>query len=733
MADTAVLEDFSPHLILGFAGVAALYLVQTRNYLLFHSLVELFSITVAFAVFIVVWNAREEIENPFFAVLGVAYLYVGGIDLLHTLAYQGMGVFATDSANLPTQLWIFGRYVEGFSIVGAAGLGVTVQSSSRSLSDWDDGFLSRVAGGYAVVVALGLSAIFVFDVFPDAYVAERGLTGFKIVSEYVIIGILLLSILFLSRQRERFETRVFQLLVAAIAFSAVSELAFTFYIDVYGISNAVGHFLKFGSFYLMYLAVVKTGITDPQKTLYRALAQREAEARTFEEAVEHSGHAVVITDRDGTIEYVNPAYEAMTGYTETELLGENPRILQSGSHDDDFYEEMWSTILGGDVWESEIVDERKDGEEFVVNQTIAPITDEEGTIKSFVGVHKDISERKKQEQELLQRYDLLFNSIRDAIVVGDMDLRITNANPEFTEVFGHDLDEVVGDSTKVLYENDEAFERMRREIRKHANAGRFTRTFEYAKRSGQVFPGETTVFHLRDASGTAVGFIALIRDVSDRENRIQQLKVLDRTLRHNLRNDLNIITGYADLIQSRNTGETAENAEKIIETSARIIENASKQREVTDLLSESQSPEKIDLSEIVDAVVTTVREQHASAQISVSAPEECRVRAVPSLSRAIEELVENAVIHSDQPEPTVDIEIDRTEETIAIAVADEGPGIPEIEQQVLTGEKEIGPLQHGSGVGLWLVNLIVRQSDGVLSFDEREPRGSVVTIRLPAN
>ncbi|MGQ4556986.1 MASE3 domain-containing protein [Halobellus sp. GM3] len=732
MARASALKGFRTHLILGLVGVVALYLIQVRNYLLFHSLVELFSVTVAFAVFIVVWNARGDIENPFFAVLGVAYLFIGAVDLLHTLAYQGMGVFATDGANLPTQLWLLGRYLEAFSLVGAAGLAITVQSRSRPRSKRDDDSLALVVVGYAAVVALGLSSVFVFDVFPQAYSPAGGLTDFKIVSEYVVMGLLLLSILFLSRRRERFESRVYQLLVAAVALSVVSELAFTFYIDVYGVSNAAGHFLKFGSFYLMYLAVVKTGITEPQKTLYRALARREAEARRFEEAVEHSGHAVVITDRDGTIEYVNPAYEEVTGYTEAELLGENPRILQSGEHDDAFFEELWGTILAGEVWESEFVDERKSGERFVVNQTIAPITDEEGEIRHFVGVHKDISERKKQEQELLERYDLLFNSIRDAIFVVDRDHRITNANPAFTGLFGYELDDVAGDSARVLYDSEESFARVRREVRKRANEGRFTQMIEYEKRTGQIFPGETTVFRLHDADGEEVGFITLVRDVSDRENRIQQLKVLDRMLRHNLRNDMNVIQGYADLIRHRNGEAVAEDAREIIETSDRIVETVNKQREVTELLSRSRPPQRVDLTSAVDTVAAAVREQYGPVQLSVSMPEECYARAVPSISRAIEELVENAVIHSGRTEPAVEVSLDCTDEWAEITVADDGPGIPEIERQVLTGEIEIGPLQHGSGVGLWLVDLIVEQSDGVLSFDEREPRGSEVTVRLQA-
>ncbi|WP_256289775.1 MASE3 domain-containing protein [Halobellus inordinatus] len=727
------LYSLARHLLLGFVGVVVLYLVQTQNYLLFHSIVELFSITVAFAVFTVVWSARDELGNQFFAILGVGYLFVGGVDLLHTLAYKGMGVFPEAGADLPTQLWIFARYLESATLVGAGALGVVSKYKHPPLREWSDGLLSALVGGYATVVALGLGSMFVFDLFPRAYVAGRGLTDFKILSEYIIIGLLTSSLFLLRQQRDRFESPVYKLLAAAIVIGAVSELAFTAYIDVYGISNAVGHFLKFGSFYLVYLSVVKTGITEPQKTLYRELARREDEARKFEQAVEHSGHAVVITDRTGTIQYVNPAYEAMTGYTEDELLDENPRILKSDEHEETFYEEMWATVLSGNVWESEIVDERKNGEQFVVNQTIAPITDDAGEIEHFVGVHKDISERKKQEQELLQRYELLFDSIRDAIVVADTDRRITNANSEFTSLFGYDLSDVAGKSVKVLYEDDAEFEQMGRAIGDHADERRFSQTVDYEKKSGQVFPGETTVFYLRNADDDVVGVISLIRDVSERENRIQQLQILDRTLRHNLRNDMNIIQGYADVIQHTGSGDATENAQEIIDASDRIIENVSKQREVTNLLSEPQPRKSVDLSTVVEAVVSNIREQYSDGDVSLTAPDECTVRTLPSISRAVEELIENALVHTDHSDPRVDVTVQCGEETIEIRVADDGPGIPEMERDVLRKDKEIGPLYHGSGIGLWLVNLVVQQSDGVLTFEENEPRGSVVTIRLPAN
>jgi PAS domain S-box-containing protein len=118
------------------------------------------------------------------------------------------------------------------------------------------------------------------------------------------------------------------------------------------------------------------------------------------EAFEHTSDAVYITDTDGTIEYVNPAFEELTGYEADEAVGKTPRILNSGEHDDSFYEEMWETITSGDRWETEIVDETKRGDTVVFEQTISPITTPDGDVEKFVAIARDITDRRQRERDL---------------------------------------------------------------------------------------------------------------------------------------------------------------------------------------------------------------------------------------------------------------------------------------------------------------------------------------------
>jgi signal transduction histidine kinase/PAS domain-containing protein len=252
-------------LIVAGVGVAivALYLLSRVNYLLFHSSVEFFSIVIAFAIFVIAWNSRRIMDSNYLLFIGIACLFVGGVDLLHTLAYEGMGVFPGDSANLATQLWLATRYLLSFSLLAA------VFFANRKFRP------SVVMSGYFVVTALLLGSIFYWRNFPTAFVNGVGLTPFKVASEYLISLILLSTMWLLYTKRNAFSGSVVKLMAAAMAVSIAAEMAFTLYVDVYGIANVIGHLLTVVSFYLIYKALIETGLTKPYDLLFRNLKQNE--------------------------------------------------------------------------------------------------------------------------------------------------------------------------------------------------------------------------------------------------------------------------------------------------------------------------------------------------------------------------------------------------------------------------------------------------------------------------
>jgi hypothetical protein len=232
------------------------YLTSFYNYLLFHSLAEVFSVVIATGIFMIAWNARVFIENDYLIFIGIAYIFIAGIDFVHTLAYKGMNIFHGFDANLPTQLWIIARYFQAITLL------IAPIFFYRKLKH------TYIIPFYTLITLFLLGSVLYWNIFPTAYVEGVGLTTFKIVSEYIISIILLGAIFFLYKNKENLDKSVFKLLVASIIFTIGSELAFTFYVGVYGFSNMVGHFFKIIAFYLIYKAIVQVGLTKPYNLLF---------------------------------------------------------------------------------------------------------------------------------------------------------------------------------------------------------------------------------------------------------------------------------------------------------------------------------------------------------------------------------------------------------------------------------------------------------------------------------
>lgn len=263
-----------PRLVVAVGGGVGLYLTSLHSYLLFHSLVEMFSILVAFGVFAVVWNARRFHENGYLLVIGTGFLFVGGIDLLHTLAYKGMGVFRNGGANLPTQLWIAARYYHSLAfLVASFFLGRKIKAEC-------------VMGGFSFLTLWILLSIFWWNLFPDCYLEPSGLTAFKRVSEYIISLMLVASAGILLRHRQAFDPAVLRLLVISLLLMVGAELCFTRYLGVYDFFNLLGHLLKLGAFYLIYKAVIETGFLKPYDLLFRDLKQSQEMLQRANEELE---------------------------------------------------------------------------------------------------------------------------------------------------------------------------------------------------------------------------------------------------------------------------------------------------------------------------------------------------------------------------------------------------------------------------------------------------------------
>ncbi|MFX1587326.1 MAG: MASE3 domain-containing protein, partial [Promethearchaeota archaeon] len=181
-----------------------IYLTNFYSYLLFHSLAELFSIVIKVTIFAILYNSREHIDNNFFLVVGLSFIFIGFIDLIHTLAYPGMNIFDPSifDTNLPAQLWIAARYLQSISLlIASLVLNKKVNAKYYLL-------------GFTFYTAIVIILIFL-RIFPVCYI-EGHLTPFKVISEYIIDIILVITLLVMYRNRSIFDFNIFMLLIFSI-------------------------------------------------------------------------------------------------------------------------------------------------------------------------------------------------------------------------------------------------------------------------------------------------------------------------------------------------------------------------------------------------------------------------------------------------------------------------------------------------------------------------------------
>lgn len=261
-------------------------MISFGNYLLFHTVVELFSVYVAYVIFLIVWKSRARLENRYLILIGIAFFFIGSIDFLHTLTFRGMEIFHGFGVNLTVQLWILARYLESISFLVAPLF--LIRTREDRTRDFENRYVKSLEGSifawkvflvYGIITISCLLSIFFFRNFPAGYIEGSGITPFKLLSEYVISFILFFSLIALYVKRDSFESKVFRLLAASIVLAAFGELSFTLQSHVNEFPNIIGHYFKLLSFYLIYQAVVGIGFEEPCTLLFRELKHREEDFR----------------------------------------------------------------------------------------------------------------------------------------------------------------------------------------------------------------------------------------------------------------------------------------------------------------------------------------------------------------------------------------------------------------------------------------------------------------------
>ncbi len=429
--------------LIGVILAVALFLVSQHYFLLAHTLAELFSIAVAWGVFILMWNSRRIVNNDSLVMLGISYFFVGLIDLIHTMAYKGMGVLpGPPTADIATQLWISARYLESLSLLLFV---MRIGKQARP---------GAVFWAYTGATALLLGAVFAWPVFPACYVEGVGLTVFKKTSEYVICLVLVASGLILRHKQRFFDADINRLMSAGILVTIIAELFFTQYVSVFGFANIVGHSLKVLSFYLIYLALIRAGLTRPYSLLFRDMRQTEEsyrlQALRFSKILETTVDGFWLVDMRGHIVETNEAAARIAGYTQAELMSMHVSDINAIEEKEDTLRRINELVQRGHG-RFESLHRRKDGSLIDVDVSVSYLDQDGGLFAVFI---RDITEKKRSETALRRSMDdlaneravlkAIFESTPDMIVLKNPKGVYRKVNPAFCRFMGKTESEIVG-------------------------------------------------------------------------------------------------------------------------------------------------------------------------------------------------------------------------------------------------------------------------------------------------
>jgi PAS domain S-box-containing protein len=416
--------------------------------------------------------------------------------------------------------------------------------------------------------------------------------------------------------------------------------------------------------------------------VFRDVTDRERVERRFQTYIEQSNDVLIVLDTDGVVEYASPAARRVFGSEPAELTGQPVFSLV---HPDD-----------------------RDAVTRAFRSTTGLSPDHDETTD-----HDEVSER-------------------GGVADGGPDVRETtgaDAAAPSTDTATTSADPADTDDRESPHTEPTDRDSPRPEALAGDETGTGRERFRVNHADGSWRTVESVV-----AAGVGDGddrLLVNVRDVTERQRYEQRLRVLNRVLRHDLRNDANVVLGYADLLlKSDLEPSVRRRAETVREKANRLVELGEQAREVDRTLhAERGESQPIQLHDTVDSVAWRARETYPNAQVDTDVDAPVVALGNELVDSALWHLVSNGIEHNDSTEPWVRITVETDEEWVRVTVTDDGPGIPESERKVLEHGTETA-LEHGSGLGLWLVKWITDSVGGNVSFAEREPRGSMVTMRF---
>ncbi|MFB6192168.1 MAG: PAS domain S-box protein [Haloarculaceae archaeon] len=448
--------------------------------------------------------------------------------------------------------------------------------------------------------------------------------------------------------------------------------------------------------------------------------------------------APIIVQQGERIEYVNPAGANLFGAEADALVGRD--LSEFVVEDDRATVERLLDRTRGDrepsTYRFRLAD--ADGDtRHIEGHARGIVYEGEPAIQAFL---HDRTEREAYESRLNQaneRLETIFQNVNDAIVIIDEERdEVVECNRSACELLGYQRHELVGLSPWKIHPHErDRFERFLRDTRRDRQG-----SYELScrRKDGRTVPVEVSATTVELEGRERI--LAVIRDVSERKKRERWGRILDRTLRHNLRTKINVIAGFADeLGHEVDDDRLSDRATRIRDESMRLVEIGDRIRQLRRTITRSEAEGTTDLVVVVRSLAEDIRSEHPEADVGVELPEPPTVPANELIEQALRELIENAVEHNDAATPSVEVRVNRAPSdeatsddpaTYTVEIADNGPGIPEQDRDVVNRDTEITALRHGSGLGLWLAAWSVEAVGGSIRIEDGDRSGTVVRLRL---
>ncbi len=385
--------------------------------------------------------------------------------------------------------------------------------------------------------------------------------------------------------------------------------------------------------------------------------------------------------------------------------------------------------------------EKQNGDRFWSEVTLSTVTfgDREYVLASV----RDISDRKQSERRA-DLYETVVQRTGDGVFVVDTDRRVEYVNPRVVELTGVSKEEWLGRPVgDVNLEHDlaspDTIERFRRLFDEFIASGDDHVRLDIESPEG--------LFDAIDIHLTAVcheehtRVVATIRDISERlkyehklERRTEQLEVLNRVVRHDIRNDMTVVLAWLEELETHVDEAGVDSFERVEQASEHVVELTDIARDYVDVIvgDSDVTTEPTDLEAVLVQEIEKSAESYPNAEFHLDEPvPDAPVAADEMVTSVVRNLLNNAVQHNDTETPEVNVSVERDGDVVRLRVADNGPGVPDPQKETIFGKGEQGLDSPGSGIGLYLVHSLVEQYGGDVWVADREPEGAVFVVELP--